>query len=338
MLDSLNKAATAFFSLSVVSIAYRSLRRLSFIRIQRLVYGSESTEQYVRIHRPLIRSSKPVPIIIIIHGGFWKKKWTVFNAAHETLAPDIVAAGCIAVELEYRRREHPGGGFPGSMEDVFCGYTKSIESLVSTDNVDLSKIVIIGHSAGGQLALWLAKQCSILNKSRKKISSHSLSRLLSACNNIKTPLPCLVVGIAPCADMIEGVRRQLSDEGDACQLFMKCLPEGKENIEKYYQASPRHLLPLGVPQLIVSGSVDVDVPADYIAKYVKKARDILNAITFREHSSTDIQPHDTIKLLENKGADHYDLTSAKHPAWLQTKNEIFKRIQFSPKDSLDSVL
>ena len=83
-------------------------------------YGNDDSDQFMRVHFPLAASaSQPLPVVVIIHGGFWKNRWNVSNAAHTTLAPSLAASGdYVAVEVEYRRRDSPGGGYPGSMNDV----------------------------------------------------------------------------------------------------------------------------------------------------------------------------------------------------------------------------
>jgi acetyl esterase/lipase len=185
------------------------------------------------------------------------------------------------------------------MEDVLAGYEAAISRLVADGEVDPKQIVVLGHSAGGQLALWLASRWG------NNVASN---------DRPQAPGPALVVGVAPCADLIEGARRRLSDEGDAVQRFMKCDPkDGKSAMSCYMKASPRHLLPLGVPQLIISGGRDIDVPADYVRSYFEAAD----------------KTSDECALLENAEADHYDLTNAQHPSWARTRDEIFRHLHLS---------
>ena len=115
--------------------------------------------------------------------------------------------------IEYRRVGHEGGGWPGTNNDVLEGLWKLGSVLTADNGIDRlksqaapqQKVILLGHSAGGTLALWVACKLSKLSEA--------------------VPI-ALCVAVAPIGDLEEGSRRKLSDEGDAINLYMGCESSG----------------------------------------------------------------------------------------------------------------
>ena len=147
---------------------------------EKISYGP-SASQFVRLYLP----ENPRVCVVIVHGGFWKSKFGVDNAAIESLAPDLVERGFAAAEVEYRRGDE--GGWPQSSDDVAAA-VRMLQPRFS--------IVLLGHSAGGHAALLAAEATK----------------------------PLLTVAVAPVADLVEAYNRKLSDEGDAVEKFIKGTP------------------------------------------------------------------------------------------------------------------
>jgi acetyl esterase/lipase len=88
----------------------------------------------------------PVPIVINIHGGGWnhgtKESQTGFNS--------FFKAGFAVANIEYRLT--PQATAPAAVEDARCALIYIIKNAAAL-NVDVNKIVIMGGSAGGHLAL-----------------------------------------------------------------------------------------------------------------------------------------------------------------------------------------
>ncbi len=95
----------------------------------------------------------PHPVAMIVHGGFWKAQYTVAHSGHMCAA--LTRAGIATWSIEYRRVGDPGGGWPGTFEDVTNGF-RFLPQLAPKYNLNLKTITAIGHSAGGQLVLCLA--------------------------------------------------------------------------------------------------------------------------------------------------------------------------------------
>jgi acetyl esterase/lipase len=172
---------------------------------------------------------------VVIHGGFWRDAYD--RSLMDRLCADLAGAGCIAWNLEYRRLGG-GGGWPATFEDVAAGIDH-LEQLVD----DVSRVVTIGHSAGGHLALWAAAR------------SEACVRVTHA------------VAQAGVVDLVEAARLKLS-RGVAEELLGGSPAEAPD---RYELASPAAQLPLRVPQLLVHGGRDDIVPAAMSRAYAEAA-------------------------------------------------------------------
>ena len=204
-------------------------------------YGSHPS-QYVVVHAP--RGAPRRVVVAVVHGGFWKNKYTVACAAHETLAPHLAARGYGVVEVEYRRRDCAGGGWPGTVDDVAAALDAAVAAGLDAG----AGFVVVGHSAGGHGALLGAARCAVP--------------------------PDLVVAVAPVADMVACHERRLSDEGDAAARFMGAAPGDAPGA--YAAACPTRsgLAPLLARSdlLVATGDADDDVPPDLSRAFAAAAR------------------------------------------------------------------
>ncbi len=112
---------------------------------ERIQYGPGAA-QFGELYRP----AEPVHdgVVIVLHGGFWRARYDC--ALGRPLAADLAAHGFTAWNVEYRRVS-AGGGWPATVEDV----SAAIDHLATLD-VDASRVVAVGHSAGGHLTVWAA--------------------------------------------------------------------------------------------------------------------------------------------------------------------------------------
>lgn len=179
----------------------------------------------------------PHPVVIFIHGGFWKAAYSLEHAGHVCAA--LTKAGAATWSLEYRRIGDPGGGWPGTFDDVRQGATY-VRQLAPKYHLDLTRVVLSGHSAGGHLALWLAAQ-SVLD-------------LKSA------------VSLAGVADLKRAWELRLSS--GIVEKFLGGSPT--QVPDRYALADPMELLPIRTPQGLVHGTADDVVPFE-ISQRVAKA-------------------------------------------------------------------
>jgi acetyl esterase/lipase len=116
----------------------------------RIAYGPDSN-QFGELRLP--KSSGPFAVVINFHGGFWRAKYDLAHAGH--LCAALTTKGLATWNVEYRRVGNKGGGWPGTFEDVRNSY-RYLPQIAKKYNLDPGKLLVMGHSAGGQLALCLA--------------------------------------------------------------------------------------------------------------------------------------------------------------------------------------
>jgi acetyl esterase/lipase len=98
------------------------------------------------------------PVVVLIHGGFWRNRYGLDLMA--PLADDLTAHGYAAWNIEYRRVGDEGGGWPGTLVDVAAA-VDHLALIAPEHGLDLGRVAIVGHSAGGHLALWSAGRAAI---------------------------------------------------------------------------------------------------------------------------------------------------------------------------------
>ncbi len=232
------------------------------------------------------------PVVVLLHGGFWKAMYT--KSLMTNLAADIIDHGWAAWNLEYRRvGTIPGGGWPGTFEDVGAGidYLRTIAGAGAGEGggLDLTRVIAVGHSAGGHLALWAAGRAQLPPGAPGGPSPSSV--LLRA-----------AVGLAPVSDLAEGARLGLG--GGAVARLLGGPPE--RHRERYAVADPVALLPTGVAQVLVHGDRDGAVPLSLSRGYLAKA----------------VAAGDPATLLELPGCGHMELIDPASSAWAATIVEI----------------
>jgi acetyl esterase/lipase len=117
---------------------------------ERTPYGADP-HQFGDLRLP--KGKGPHPVVMNVHGGFWRNKYDLAHAGH--LCAALTAKGLATWNLEYRRVGDDGGGWPGTFSDITNGY-RFIAQLPRRYHLDAEKVAVMGHSAGGQLALCLA--------------------------------------------------------------------------------------------------------------------------------------------------------------------------------------
>ncbi|ROT34320.1 S9 family peptidase [Micromonospora sp. HM5-17] len=185
----------------------------------------------------------PRPLVVVIHGGFWRAEYDRRHTG--PLAADLAARGYPVAQLEYRRTGQPGGGWPGTLDDVAHGVTAVpalARAALPADRVAPGPPILLGHSAGGHLALWYATRAGADLRG--------------------------VLALAPVADLTEAYRRDL-DGGAVAAL----LGGGPDDVpERYAAADPARRPPPAVPVRIVHGRRDQQVPVELSVGYASLAR------------------------------------------------------------------
>lgn len=218
----------------------------------RVAYGPDSL-QFGELRMPKGRG--PFPVAIVVHGGCWYSPYaSVRNSA--PLADALTAAGVATWNIEYRRYDQPGGGWPGTFFDVAAG-ADHLRILARSYPIDTSRVVAAGHSAGAHLALWLASRASL----------RSDSPLVTA-----SPIALDgVVSIGGIADLREFYTRERSTCGNpAVESLLGGVPDSVA--ARVGDASPIERLPLRIPTVHVAGDQDRIAPRAAIDAYAVAAR------------------------------------------------------------------
>ena len=202
----------------------------------RYAYGDHPS-QFAEISLPT--DATPAPVVVIVHGGYWSAMYGL--ELGRPLATDLTARGLATVNVEYRR-VGGGGGWPQTGQDVAAAVDALREQ--APGRLDLSRIVGLGHSAGGQLAGWLAA---------------------------RRGAPVALTGAVLQAGVLDLVRgAEVGLGGGAVEGFLGGSPTDKP--DSYAQASPIALVPLGVPTVCVHGTGDSLVPIEQSQRFVAAAQ------------------------------------------------------------------
>ncbi len=234
-------------------------------------YGSDES-QYGELYLPA--GPRRPGTVVVIHGGFWKARYAADWGA--PLAADLAARGWAAWNLEYRRVGN-GGGWPATLDDVAAGIDLLAEPDLAPAGLDLSRVVAIGHSAGGQLATWAAGRPGLPAGAPGAGPGVRLTGVISQ---------------AGVLDLVQAAADELGT--GAAARFLGGLPEKVP--ERYRLASPRQWLP--VPVRCLHARDDDTVPFAQSADYVRAAR----------AAGADAD------LVEVPGG-HFGLVEVASPAW-----------------------
>jgi acetyl esterase/lipase len=219
---------------------------------QRLAYGDDPN-QFGDLRLPDQKQSSPFPVVMNIHGGFWRAKYDLLHAGH--LCAALTRKGCATWNVEYRRVGDPGGGWPGTFEDIANSY-RFVPQIAHRFNLDASRIAVMGHSAGGQLALCLAAH------------EPSLKRVLS---------------LAGVLDLQRAFELRLSS--DAVVDFLGGNPN--EVPDHFRDADPTKLAIPQARQVLIHGVNDEVVAPEFSRRYVEIKKKGREDVTLLELSKAD---------------------------------------------------
>src|SRR5579864_1458512 len=189
----------------------------------RIAYGSDPNQFLdLRLPSAIAETKLPYALVINIHGGFWRAKYNLDHAGH--LCAALTSKGVATANLEYRRVGNDGGGWPGTFADIRSAYSYLVQN-ARQHNLDTGRIVVMGHSAGAQLALCLAAH------------EQSVTR---------------VVSLAGVVDMKRAYELHLSN--DAVAEFLHGTPG--EVPDHYREANPTQVSIPQARQWAIQGSAD----------------------------------------------------------------------------------
>lgn len=206
-------------------------------RRQTYRYGPPaSAAQVAELHLPAA-GQPPRGVVVLVHGGFWKAGYD--RSLEDPVAADLVASGWAVWNLDYRA-VGDGGGWPTTFTDVAAG-ADHLAVAARDHGLSLARVIAIGHSAGGTLALWLA--------ARPRLPAGAPG----AAPVVRVTAVATQAGVN---DLAAGSRDGLG--GGAVDAVVGGSPVTVP--ERYAVVDPSQLLPLEVPLLVVTGADDDVVP------------------------------------------------------------------------------
>ncbi len=197
---------------------------------QRVPYGADRN-QFLEVRLP--HAKAPHAVLLNIHGGYWRAEYDLAHAGH--LCQALREAGVATFNTEYRRVGNAGGGWPGTFEDIRSAY-RFVQQEHARFQLDLDRLVVMGHSAGGQLALCLAAHETSVRK---------------------------VISLAGVVDLKKGYALHLSH--DAVAEFLGGKPDAVP--EHYREADPMELSIAHAGQWLLHGTEDGVVPPEFSRDY-----------------------------------------------------------------------
>ena len=260
-------------------------------------YGS-APSQYAELFLPAGKG--PFPVAVLVHGGCWTKEFGGIRQ-FRNMAGALAARGIAAWNVEYRRVDEDGGGYPGMYLDM-NGALDVLKREARSRPLDLERLVAVGHSAGGQLVQWLA--------ARPRIPAASpLYR--------KDALPVrAVVSLGGLADLRnEAALIKSSCERDTAQLAGVA---SAARPDVFADTSPAELLPAGVRTVLIHGELDTIAPTRAGQDYARRA----------------IAAGDAAEVIVLPGGSHYDEVAASSPSWTIVSEQIRKALGVGVKSDI----
>jgi acetyl esterase/lipase len=228
----------------------------------------------------LPKARGPHPVVILLHGGCFLKQYEGF-AQTSAIAADLAGHGYAVWNVEYRKLGEAGAGYPGTFQDVATAIDL-LRTEAPKHDLDLSRVIAVGHSAGGHLALWAASRARIPPSSPLHVAA---------------PLKIgAVISLAGIGDL----------EGQGRVFALPCgddtierLVDSAHRQEPFADTSPAELLPTGAKVVMVHGVFDAVMPP----------------YTGRDYAAMVREAGDRADVETIAGAAHFDLVIPTTTAW-----------------------
>jgi len=258
-----------------------------------LPYG-DAPSQYAELFLP--QGKGPFPVAVLVHGGCWTSKFGGITQLRN-MAGALAARGIAVWNVEYRRVDEPGGGYPGMYQDMHAALDLLADQSAKY-GLDTGRIVAVGHSAGGQLVQWIAGRARV----------PATSPLFRA-NPLKVGR---IVSLGGLADLRhEAALIKSSCDRDTVQLAGT---PSAERPDVFADTNAAELMPNGSHTWLVTGELDTISPPRVAHDYARRA----------------LAAGDSAEVVILPGASHYDEVAATSFAWPQVLGAIERALANVP--------
>lgn len=258
-----------------------------------IAYGPAKS-QYAELFQP--PGPGPFPVVLLIHGGCWQTSFGGITQMH-AIAGALQAEDIAVWNVEYRRVDEPGGGYPGSYRDIIAAL-HTLAADAPTYHLDTTRIVAVGHSAGAYFVQWLAGRAHIPPSSPLYETN---------------PLPIRhIIALGGGLDQRDHAdhTKQLCDV-DRTQLNGT---PAKDRPDILSDTNPTNLLPTGSHTVMINGDLDHQVPPALAADYAAAAR----------------QAGDDVETITVPNASHFDEVAPTSAAWPALQSAIHAALRLPP--------
>lgn len=262
-------------------VSWRDLISAEVLPPDELIHFGEDSLQFGELWVPDSVNRKTA--VVLIHGGCWLSDYPGVELMHP-MANKLREEGFIVWNLEYRRLGHEGGGYPGTFLDVAEG-ADLLPSLLEERGLQVGRILVSGHSAGGHLATWLASRSTIPQESVLR-REHPLQ-------------PDGLISLAGINDLEQYARYGSSSCGEkSVERLVDLVERGSD---AYRDTSPAELLPLGIPYIEITAAFDAPVPPFFGRAFTEKAR----------------AAGDNVSLILQPEAGHFEMIAPWSSEWIE---------------------
>jgi len=244
--------------------------------VTRIAYG-DHPDAFGDLSLPA-HTADPLPIVVLVHGGFWRQRYEL--DLMEPLVSSLVERELAVWNIEYRRvGDEAEGGFPATMTDV-ADAVDHLAVIASERGLDLGRVAVVGHSAGGHLATWLASRSALP---------------AGAVGSRPSVRPVLAISQAGVVDLVDAAEQRLGD--GAALDFMGAPPADLP--ARWHDSSPIDLLPIESRVVLIHGALDDTVPLRQSDRYLAAA----------QTAGVDVA------LIVDESAGHFEHLDPDHFVW-----------------------
>jgi acetyl esterase/lipase len=299
MTSILNQAAAATLCMSTLGAVAAPMTLDDYLALSgpkptaRLAYGS-APSQFVELFRPA--GAGPFPVVLLVHGGCWTVKFGGIEQMHN-VAGALAAQGIAVWSVEYRRVDEEGGGYPGTYLDMNAAIDR-LAADAAAYQLDTSRVVAMGHSAGGQLVQWIA------GRGKLPVASPMYRANYLPIHHI--------ISLGGLADLRH--ERHLIKSNCERDMVQLTGVASAARPDVFADTNAAELMPNGSKTVLITGELDTVSPPRIAHDYAKRAR----------------LAGDSAEVMILPGASHYDEIAAGSPSWQLILPQIKKALGIAP--------